>query len=287
VTSDRLPVALSRVVASTLDGRVVISGGLRAGGNTTAATEIFDPTTHSITAGEPLRVPVHDAGAGVINSVSLVIGGGSVASTDAVQGVTIDGTTSVVGHLPQPRSDDSVAASGATLYVLGGYDGVHELPGIVATSDGATFRPFGELPETVRYGAACVAGNAIWMFGGEHGGAAIAAIQRIDAGSGRGRVVGRFPHPLAHAGCAVVGGRLLVIGGTDGHTAQTTIYQIDPSSGVVSVAGSLPEAVSDMAVAVVGGTAFVIGGEVTTPRGAPSATSAIVAVSFATSTSGS
>jgi len=278
----RLPQPLSRVVAVELDGKVQIIGGLTASGQTTASIEIFDPSTGSVTTAGKLPAPVHDAAAGVINGVAIVAGGGAASTTNAVQQVQANGTAVRVGQLPQARSDDSVAVSGKTLYVVGGYDGVHEVPGVLATTDGVTCTQVGQLPETIRYGAAYAADGSIWMLGGEHQGVATADIQRIDTATGKNSVVAKFPHPLAHETVARLGDQVLVIGGTDGHRPQNTVYKFDPSTNTVSVIGSLPESVSDMASVVVGDTVYVIGGNALTEQRSVAATTAIVALKMQT-----
>lgn len=276
--SVRLPVALSRVVAVPLSGDVVVAGGLDSHDVTTSQTLIFDPASTSIRAAGHLAIAVHDAGAGVVGGTALVLGGGSAASSNAVQAVHADGTAVIVGRLPQLRSDDSVAVAGDELYVIGGYDGVHELPGVLATTDGVTFRAVGQLGETVRYAAAYASLEAVWVFGGEHQGQPIADIQRVDIGTGASTVVGKLPHPMAHAAVAVLDGQILILGGSDGHDPQNTIFAFDPDNGSVSLVGSLPESVSDMAIAVVGNTAYVIGGDALTAKQTIAPTTAVVAV---------
>lgn len=279
--SVRLPIALSRVVAMPLSGTVVVAGGLNARQVTTAQTLVFDPSLQTIRVAGQLPVAVHDAGAGVVSGKAFVVGGGSAASSNAVQVVHADGSAAVAGQLPQVRSDDSVAVAGNELYVIGGYDGSHELAGVLATTDGAAFRQVGQLGKTVRYGAAYASSDAVWIFGGEHQGQPIADIQRVDTRTGVSSVVGRFPHPLAHATVAVVSGQVLILGGSDGHNPQNTIYAFDPSAGSVHLVGSLPESVSDMATAVIGDTAYVIGGNALTAEQTIAPTTTIVTVKVA------
>jgi N-acetylneuraminic acid mutarotase len=269
---------MSRVVSVDLGGTVVIIGGLTARQQTTAAIELFDPSADTMKTAGRLPVPVHDAAAGVIAGRAFVAGGGAAFTTDAVQQVRADGTAVRAGRLPQPRSDDSAAVSGNTLYVVGGYDGRHELAGVLTTTDGVTFAQVGQLGETVRYGAAYAAGQSVWMFGGEHHGVPTADIQRVDAKTGHSSVVAKLPHPLAHEAVAVLGDHVLIIGGTDGHTLQGNIYAFDPSTNTVTLIGSLPESVADMAIVVDGGTAYVIGGSTLTTEHTVAATNAIVAV---------
>jgi N-acetylneuraminic acid mutarotase len=276
--SVRLPLPLSRLVAVPLGGNVVVAGGLDSHEVTTSQTLIFDPGTTSIRPAGHLAIAVHDAGAGVVGGTALVLGGGSAASSSAVQAVHADGTAAIVGRLPQLRSDDSVAVAGDELYVIGGYDGMHELPGVLATTDGVTFRAVGQLGQTVRYAAAYASLKAVWIFGGEHQGQPTADIQRVDTGTGVSTVVGELPHPMAHAAAAVLDGQILILGGSDGHNPQNTIFVFDPDNGSVSLVGSLPESVSDMATAVVGNTMYLIGGDTLTAKQTIAPTTAIVAV---------
>jgi outer membrane protein assembly factor BamB len=278
----RLPLALSRLVAVPIGDRVIIAGGLNAQQTTTAQLSSFDPGAGSITPIGKLPVPVHDAGGAVLGLAAFVVGGGSAASSDAVQEVRADGAAVTVGRLPQVRSDDAVAGTGSVLYVVGGYDGTRELPGVLATTDGVTFRQVGQLSETVRYGSAYASASALWVFGGEHQGVTIPDIQRVDTATGSSTVVAHFPHPLAHAAVAFIGGRVLILGGTDGHNPQDTIYAFDPLTNAVNVVGSLPESVSDMAVAVVADSAYVIGGDALTAEQTVAPTTALVRVSTVT-----
>jgi hypothetical protein len=279
--SVRLPVALSRVVAVPLNGIVVVAGGLDSHDVTTSQTLIFDPGAPSISAAGHLAIAVHDAGAGVVGGRAFIVGGGSAASSDAVQAVHADGSAAVVGRLPQVRSDDSVATAGDEVYVVGGYDGVHELPGVLATTDGVTFKEVGRLGETVRYGAAYASSDAVWIFGGEHEGKPVADIQRVDIATGASTVVGKLPRAMAHAAVVALGGRILIVGGSDGHTPQNTILAFDSVTASVTLVGSLPESVSDMATAVVGDTAYVLGGNALTPEQTIAPTTAIVALKIA------
>jgi hypothetical protein len=273
----RLPQALSRVSAVVLGGKVVVVGGLTAAQQTTAHTELFDPSAGSVVPAAQLAVAVHDAAAADVAGTALLVGGGAAASSDAVQAISPAGTSTVIAHLPQPRSDDSVAVDGSTLYVVGGYDGVHELPGVLATTDaGHTFHQVGQLAQTVRYAAAAAVSGSLFVFGGEHGGTAISDIQQVDPATGTTTVVGHFPHRLAHAASVVLGGRVLVLGGSDGTNPQNTVYAFDPSTHAVSVVGSLPESVSDAAAVVVGDSAYVIGGNALTAEQTVAATTAIV-----------
>ena len=173
----------------------------------------------------------------------------------------------ISGHLPQPRSDLAVAADATTAYVVGGYTGSAELPDVLATTDGASFRVVAQLAQTVRYPAAVVVGSDLWVFGGEHQGVATDDIQRIDLTTGVASIAGHLPGPLAHAAATVLDGTVLVVGGTDGQTHQSTIYRFDPATVAAAPVGALPVPTSDMAVAVLDDGAYVVGGETADAQG--------------------
>jgi PQQ-like domain len=279
----KLPTALSRLVAIATTGRVLLLGGLDATNQTTGTISAFDPTTATVTPFGTLALPVHDAAGGLLTGSAALVGGGAATSIDAVQTVAPNSAHAVVtGHLPQPRSDDAVAVGDGTLYVAGGYTGTTELPEVLATNDAITFRTVANLPQTVRYAAATVVGNSLWILGGEHHGVAIDDIQRVDLATGQATVAGHLPHPLAHAAAVYLNGSLLLIGGTDGQNHQNTIYTIDTATATATVAGSLPIATSDMGVAVSGDSAYVFGGEALTAEQTISTTPTIERIRFQT-----
>jgi N-acetylneuraminic acid mutarotase len=277
----RLPIALSRLIAVRAGDRVLVIGGLDAHDRTTAAIEAFDPNTGAIKPAGQLPAAVHDAGAGVLGGRAIVGGGGSSASIDDVQTVAANGSASIIGHLPKPRSDDSMAVDGNTAYVVGGYDGRVELPDVLATTDGSTFRRAGLLAETVRYAAAYASSGALWVFGGEHHGSVVADIQRVDLTTGAARVVAKLPHPLAHESAAAVGNVVYLVGGSYGGKAQSTIYAFDPARGTVTLVGALPKPVSDAATVTVGDTTYVIGGETLAAQGFSAPTDTVVMIRVA------
>ena len=191
----------------------------------------------------------------------LVLGGGSTASTDAVESASRAGTATSAGHLPRPRSDLVAATVGGRTYVLGGYDGSTLDPSVLETTDGSAFKSVASLPVPVRYPAVAVAGNAIYLFGGETAsGRPTDAVQAIDPAAGTARVVAHLPQPVSHASAVDLGGRIYVLGGTAGGSATDRVVAFDPGTRALHAAGALPSPVSNAAAAVVGGSGYLIGG---------------------------
>jgi outer membrane protein assembly factor BamB len=173
-------------------------------------------------------------------------------------------TATVVGQLPQPRSDAAAVTVGGTAYVIGGYDGTRADPEVLATVNGRSFHPVGSLPVPVRYPAAAAVGRSVYVFGGEQvgsTGAAVDDIQRVDTRSDRISVVGHLPQALFGASAVTLGGVIYVAGGSNGSADSGTIYAFDAQSGQALVAGHLIAPLSNAAAAVVGDTAWLVGGE--------------------------
>ena len=259
--SVRLPAPASRVVAVVADGHVLLLGGVVAG-NTSAQVLRLDPAAAKITAAGRLAHATHDAGGAVLGGSAFVLGGGVQSSADWVQSVPVaGGAGALVGYLPTPRSDHVVASDGTTAYIVGGYATGSELTSVLATTDGTTFHVVAHLVTGVRYAAAALVGGALWVVGGEHGGAQVDIVQRVDLATGAASVVGHLAAPLSHATATVLDGTLLVVGGVSAGKHLDAIERLDTATGATSLVGHLPSAASDTAVAVLGDAAYVVGGE--------------------------
>ena len=281
---------LAEAVVTNGAGLTVL-GGLMAGGSSSAAVSTIDPGTGAIASAGTLATVVHDAAAGTIDGRTVVFGGGSpstVAGVQSLQSPTIppagSATGWVIGTLPQPRSDLAVASISAgrdgqattTDYVVGGYDGTHYLPDVLATTNGTNFTSVASLLVAVRYPAVAALGGKLYAFGGEtaSGGSATATtdIQMIDPAAHLVTVVGHLPRALYGAAAFVIDDTIYVAGGqVPGGRTQTQIEAFVPSTHRVLDAGLLPQAVAFAGYATVGSGAssvgYLVGGEVATQSG--------------------
>jgi hypothetical protein len=124
------------------------------------------------------------------------------------------------------------------------------------------FRVFAHLRVAVRYAAAVLGPDALWVFGGDVNRRATANVQRVDLRTGTVTSAASLPSALAHASVVVIDGVPYLAGGrTSSGAATATIWRVDPRSGAVHRAGVLPAAVSDAGAVSRGATAFLIGGE--------------------------
>jgi N-acetylneuraminic acid mutarotase len=255
--------------------QILVAGGLRGGDVSTDASYRIALRGHRVVHVPPLAIPVHDTAAARLGRHLFVIGGGNTAEQSTVQ-EWVGAGWRVVGHLPQARSDLSVAAVGDRIFVLGGYDGTRPAePDILSSRDGRHWSVVGSLPQAVRYAACAVSHGSIWLFGGEVDGAMQTAIQRVDPNTGRARMVGRLPHALGHAVAVPLEDRVLIAGGRTGPNELThAMWWFDPATGRVSSAGDLPTPLADAAVVVMGRTGYVVGGE------EPALTSRVLRVTY-------
>jgi len=293
-----LPEPLSReVVLPGAGNTVTVVGGYGASGNSLATIFSLDTTSGATALLGSLAAATHDAAGAQLGTRDFLMGGGNPTTVADVESFTAPpaptGPSSVIGRLPQPRSDASAVTIGNNVYVVGGYDGTSPDPEVVSTSDGVHFSDVAALPVPVRYPAVAALGQKIYLFGGEgvsgpQSGDAVNAIQMVDPASKTARIVGHMPEAIAGASAAVIEGKLYVAGGvlasagtSTSNTSQSTastapaavsnnatgdVFAFDPSKNTVLRAGSLPVPVAYAGVQVLGSHAWLIGGE---SNGAP------------------
>ena len=260
------PISGESVVA--MRGGPLILGGLDSSSASVSGVFQLDAGSGRLREAGALNGPLHDAAAVALGGQVLVFGGGTEASTDAVQALPTPGGSVAsgtiahrVGSLPTVRSDLSAVTVGGRAYVLGGYDGSKPIDSVLQTADGRSFTQVATLPAPARYMAVAALAGRIYAFGGETASGGMSdAIQEVDPQVGTARVIGRLPRAISHAGAVVLGGNVYVLGGDSGGSASDAIWRFNPGSGKVEPAGRLPVAVSGGATATVGSTAYMIGG---------------------------
>lgn len=255
---------------------LTILGGLTA--LDTSANGVFslNLANGTLTPFATLPAPVHDAAGALIAGNYVVIGGGSVNSVSTVEAVpSAGGNGSVIGNLPQARSDCTAVTIGKTTVVVGGYNGTSADPTVLTTTNGSSYKTIASLKVPVRYAALAALGNYVYVFGGlaaegSNIGQPVSTIEQINLLSGSTSVVGSLPEPLEGAAAFVLNGHIYLAGGDtstpggNGSTANlvsnTTVWAFQPGSGFRAVA-TLPLGVSNAGVAVTGGAAWIVGGE--------------------------
>jgi N-acetylneuraminic acid mutarotase len=258
-----LPHPVSREVAVPYAGRVLLAGGLGPGGVSTARVLDVDLRRGSVHRQRDLATAVHDSAGALLGGGPTVFGGGGSTELDDVQQMDLHGRWRVVGHLPEVRSDLSVATPAPRrAVVVGGYDGRHTPTTVLVTTDGSHFSTVARLPTGIRYAGVGLSAGHLWVLGGEVDGHERSTVLRIDVRTGQVRRVGRLPRPLGHEAVAPLGGRLLVLGGrTAPGTVTSQMWWYDPHRGRWSRAGRLPHPVADSASVSLDGSFYLLGGE--------------------------
>lgn len=256
-----LPRPISRAVAFAGGARILLVGGLVPGDRSIGAVTALDPVSGASHPRPALRQPSHDAAGIRLAGADYLIGGGDAAGLAVVQRVGASGPSTVVGALPQPRSDLVTAVVGSRGYVLGGYTGTSLPSQVLVTRNGRHFRPHGALAVPVRYAAAVATGSAIYLFGGlDASGNPVSDIQRYDPRNGRTRVIGQLPAALSGASAVAMDGRILVAGGRLASGATTGAVLMWDAGHLHRVA-RLRRPVANAASVVADSTAWLLGGE--------------------------
>jgi hypothetical protein len=246
----------------------LILGGLDASGSSASGVFLLNPVNGRLSEAGSLTGPLHDSAAAVLGERVVVFGGGTEASTDAVQALSApDGivaaptSAKAIGRLPSVRSDLSAVTVGETAYVLGGYDGGKLIDSVLATTDGSTFSQVTRLPAPARYLAVTALGGRIYAFGGETAsGSAGDAIQEVDPRAGTAHIVGHLPEAVSHASAVALDGAIYLLGGEAEGSPTSQIWRFEPGKKIASTAGKLPQPISGGAAAAIGSSAFLIGG---------------------------
>ena len=253
-----LAAPISRSVVLPGSGtQVVVLGGLTSGNRSASGVYSLDTATGTLSQVGALSTGLHDGGGTMLGGRYVLFGGGSPNTVATVQAFTpgqagAKTTATVIGHLPQPRSDDAAVTVGSTAYVVGGYDGTNADPEVLATTDGSTFRNVATLPVPVRYPAVAVAGGKLYVFGGQAvsgAGQPVNAIQMVDPAARKATVVGHLPIALAATTVVTLAGHIYLAGGESPAAQPITpgmgTTQVTPPSGGnlgAGASGAIPDA---------------------------------------------
>ena len=136
----QIPAPVSREVAVTHNGSVLIAGGLAASGASTTGVFQLNPSTGKLTRLGAVPQAFHDAVGAVFGNALYVFGGGAAQSSSTVQRFDL-GTRrgAVASQLPRALSDIAAARTANGVFLVGGYDAHVPRPEIYRTTDGTHF----------------------------------------------------------------------------------------------------------------------------------------------------
>jgi hypothetical protein len=256
----RIAVSLSRTVALPVSDGIDLLGGLLDGGHSSNLVRHLALPSGTITADGHLAVAVHSAAGVTFGGKQYLYAGATTGEVAGIQQIVPGSTATSAGSLPSARADLVAVTVGTKVVLLGGFDGTKALADVLVSTDGVHFTVLTKLPVPVRYAAAVVRGDQIYLYGGDVAGKQTDDIQRIDVTAGTATVVGHLPEPIGHEAALVFGGTVWLAGGTTPTGTSARLYRSDDGVSFVK-AGALPAPRSDAGVAMVGGVGYLIGGE--------------------------
>jgi N-acetylneuraminic acid mutarotase len=139
--------------------------------------------------------------------------------------------------LPAARQEVASTATGAALYVIGGFDGARRDTSSVFVHAGA-WSAGPDFPAAADHAAAATLDGTVYVAGGFSGGAALGSLYRLDGG-GWTRLAS-MRHPRGALALVALAGRLYSLGGIAGGVEVAAVEAYDPTSGAWNDAGRLP-----------------------------------------------
>jgi serine/threonine protein kinase/N-acetylneuraminic acid mutarotase len=256
--------------AAVVGDRMIVTGGVDAGGKLLNTTEIFDGNSWKL--GAPIPTPRQMLGAASDGKLVYVLGGtngtsdlGAVETYDP----TADTWTSLP-ELPGRRSDFGVAVTDGRLVVVGGMSGGEVLKSVVALD--LVAQSWNGLPDlgTARHGMAVASvGKTVYAIGGSTGVGDAQATSSAEAL----KLAARKPQPASEwrslpdaptarlmMAWTVLDGKIWIAGGmSHGETLQT-VESYDARTGTWQPEPPLPIPLHHATAATYRGEMVVIGG---------------------------
>ncbi|MGK2870349.1 MAG: Kelch repeat-containing protein [Mycobacterium sp.] len=255
--------------AAVVGDRIVVTGGVDAGGQLVTATEVFDGTSWSRAA--PMPTPRQLLSAASDDSVVYAVGG-TDGTADLATVEAYDPATDVwtaLPELPEPRSDLGVTVANGRLVAVGGKAGGQVLDGVAAL-DLATLT-WAELPDmsTARHGMAVAAiGSKIYAIGGSTGpgdtqvtsSAEALTLAARQTQPDQWRTLPEAPSPRLMMASTVLDGKIWILGGIRHGASLDTAETYDPQTGQWQTQPPLPIPLHHATAATYRGQVVVIGG---------------------------
>lgn len=256
--------------AAVVGDRIVVTGGVDAGGALLNTTEVFDGTSWSL--GAPLPTPRQMLAAATNGKLVYVVGGAS-GSTDsaAVEAYDPDAKTwATLPPLPRPRSDLGAVVADGRLVAVGGMSGGEVLKSVSVFDLMA--KTWDGLPDmaTARHGMAVAAvAKTVYAIGGATGPGEQQVVSTAEALT----LPVRKTQPAAQwrslpdakslrlmMAWTVLGDKIWVMGGLYNGSVLTTVESYDPRNGVWETGPPLPIPLHHAAAATYRGEVVVLGG---------------------------
>lgn len=209
---------VSRLPSPVHDAATALVGSVPTifgGGNLAPETVVQQVSLAVATSIGQLPMPRADLGAVTVSGDTFVIGGGTPSRLDREILVTADGMHyRGVGVLRFGVRYAAIASTDASILVVGGTDGSHDLAVIQSINPiTGVVRVIGQLPHGLSHAAAFVVGGRVLVAGGRFEGRAQDAIWEIDPATGGATLVGHLPIAISDVAPVVLDGVAYLLGG--------------------------------------------------------------------------
>ncbi|HTV12832.1 MAG TPA: hypothetical protein VME20_13335 [Acidimicrobiales bacterium] len=180
-------------------------------------------------------------------------------TTTALNAVSANTTSA----LPEPRAGAVAVGIGATVYIVGGYNGTSPIGAVLSTPDGGTFTTIATLPVPVRDAAVTAVGGEIYVFGGSH----LAPATPVRASGASATSHATSPGQTAAPGTATKPKTGVSTATSAGRAAGPLVWspvpyvqKVDPVTGKATIIGRLPVPLQGAVAVNLAGRVYVAGG---------------------------
>ncbi|XP_039756369.1 kelch-like protein 3 [Pararge aegeria] len=194
----------------------------------------------------------------------LVVGGQAPKAIRDVEAFQLDcGRWRAAAELPSRRCRAGLAAVGARLYAVGGFNGTLRVRSVdvydVASDSWAPGPPLGARRSTL---GVAVIGSVIYAVGGFDGAAGLSSAEALDVREGVWRGVAGMSSRRSSVGVGVLDGKLYAVGGYDGAARQclASVERYDPAADAWEPVGDMAARRSGAGVGAAGGALYAVGG---------------------------
>lgn len=244
-TKSPLPTPRAHGTAAVYNGHVYVIGGI--GGQSGQqlplnVVEMYDPASNSWTTKAPLPTPLGYLGWSGTPEIGGII---YIASGTTSYGYNPDSNTwQAYTSLPFPAGTSTMAVNGV-LYVV---TPQHTLQGALYPSVSLSWAEIAPMPVQVNVFASAIAGDMLYIIGGELNGSSTTTVQRYnpannswDVDTGHGGFLAPLPAPRSFfMNCSTLNGRIHCAGGWQNGAYEGDQYIYAPSTNSWSTGSPLP-----------------------------------------------
>jgi N-acetylneuraminic acid mutarotase len=265
-TAAAMPTARSEAVATVLDGKIYVAGGLNSNGDGMTEFEVYDPATDSWEVLAPLLVGLHHLAITATEEHIYISGGYEDPSFSASVSTLwrydpAANTWEALTEMPSARAAHTMQALDNLIYVIGGVGPDQQALWAYDLENDAWITNLAPFPAEREHLTSVVLDDKIIVIGGRWRGN-LALVESYDPATDTWEQLPEMPVPSSGLTSAIVDGRIHVTGGEELQGSETIdAHQVyDPQANTWTLWEPLPTARHGLASGAVDGKFYVIGG---------------------------